>query len=143
MTRQDKIEAAAIELIEIGAYSKLSKNIVWKELKEALEPEFVPEVGKLYMFDNKDIALYSGTRDDGLYCSTVADFYSECRPLTEQEWVDIGCNCGDNWSPTLAQEAIDACVDFYRSNPATRGAYAASVDLPWKLGKKIVKAKDG
>ena len=100
MTRQDKIEAAAKELIEIGAYSKLSKNIVWKELKEALEPEFVPVENHLYYFWNDDrgyrTTLFTGVlTDDYDVIKFIADddeggAWDNCRPLTEQEWIDIG-----------------------------------------------------
>lgn len=62
---------------------------------KALEPEFNPEVGKLYMFAHGDspnaftldmLREFNGRE----YLGTYTYWWDICRPLTKQEWITLG-----------------------------------------------------
>ncbi len=81
--------------------------------RKALEPEFKPEVGKLYMvleYDRKE--FYAMQLEEGMYINESR----EVRPLTKQEWKDIGAPVSEcvrvhhddlDFDFALAKEAMD------------------------------------
>jgi len=58
----------------------------WDKRKEALEPEFIPANGKLYMV----FTHASGPPMPLIWDRQDLDYFHLVRPLTEQEWIDIG-----------------------------------------------------
>lgn len=138
-TREQKLE----EALKLIASSNL-KDAYEAEViaKKALEPEFVPEVGKLYMFSDEEaftnpwVGLLQTIHNDKrlrTYDVNVSQCSSQCRPLTKQEWIDIGCH---KFESDLAKEAMEILINFNRLNPLG-SMLSPNLRKLSELGKKI------
>jgi len=158
-TREQRLKAIQHEIVPSRIQDIADK---------ALEPEFKPEIGKLYVFsdDDDDDCWYGVLKRISIgnvypYYSNINQLSRCCRPITKEEWVELGAPVPQPMTPQqlvdsvegesetrlqlimLAQEATDLLSSYYENIP--RSAIALNTDFLvelHELGKKIKEYKD-
>jgi len=154
-TREQRLKAIQYEIVPSRIQDIADK---------ALEPEFKPEIGKLYVFSDDDDDCWYGVLKR-ISIGNVYPYYSNinqlsrcCRPLTKEEWVELGAPVVQPMTPQqlvdsvegesetrlqlimLAQEAMDSCSKLYEDlrycSPTLDNTRC------FNIGKKIKEAKD-